>query len=72
MQYGFPFVFITRSVPTTACSWSGQSSTTDVEVHDYSTHHIMPLALLGNVVVWGIFALLIVKLLTRQMPHVKE
>ena len=63
LQYGFPFVVVQRSVPTTACSWPGINTTTADEIGNYNTHHVIPAALIGNVLVWSAAGLLLVRLI---------
>ncbi len=66
LQYGFPLVFAQRSVPTTACTWPGADKATDKQVRGYSTHHILPFAFIGDVLLWGLLGLSVIKLVERR------
>lgn len=64
IQYGFPFVFVQRSVPTTNCKTPAKATLDDIS--NYSNHHIFPVALLGNLALWGILGCIIVKIVERR------
>ena len=54
-QYGFPLMFIQRSVSPSACTFSsGQETATDYGY--YGTHHVKPLNLIVDVAIWLLVA----------------
>lgn len=64
VQYGFPFIFVQRSVPTTNCT-TPLNATLD-EIGNYSTHHILPAAFLGNLVLCGILGFVVIKIMEKS------